>query len=171
MIKTSINGFSNAWLRVRRNHALEHATIQVLSQKRPGTPLAGNSNVRGFWVIGNVDVDLFQEALSEAMLRLRQGEHDLAIHPNCGTNFATTGVLAGAVAWLAMLNVKGGWRQKLERLPLVTMLVTLVLILAAPLGPWLQRTVTTQADLGDLRVERVDCFERNGFMVYHVITR
>ncbi|WP_299027161.1 DUF6391 domain-containing protein [uncultured Thermanaerothrix sp.] len=159
------------WLRTRRNHALEHATIQVLSARHPELRMAGNSNARGFWIIGNVDIETFQAGLSEALQRLRAGEHDLAIHPNCGTNYASMGLLAGLVAWLAMLGTRGNWRQRLERLPLVTFLVTLVLILAAPLGPWLQRTLTTDADLGDLQIEQVDCFERNGWMIYHVRTR
>lgn len=161
----------NGWLRTRRNHALEHATIQVLAAKRPDVRMAGNSNARGFWIIGNVDIETFQVGLSEALQRLRAGERDLAIHPHCGTNYASMGLMAGLVAWLSMVGVKGGWREKLERLPLVMFLVTLALILTAPLGPWLQRTLTTEADLGNLQIEQVDCFERKGYMIYHVKTR
>ncbi|MCX8026063.1 MAG: DUF6391 domain-containing protein, partial [Thermanaerothrix sp.] len=98
------------------------------------------------------------------------GERDLAIHPHCGTNYASMGMAAGLVAWLGMVGVKGSWRERLERLPLVMLLVTLVLILTAPLGPWLQRTLTTEADVGDLQIEQVDCFERKGYMIYHVKT-
>ena len=37
-------------MRVRRNHALEHATLHVLQEKGIKTQLWGISDVGGFWI-------------------------------------------------------------------------------------------------------------------------
>jgi hypothetical protein len=59
----------------------------------------------------------------------------------------------------------------LDRLPLVTTVVTLVMILTYPLGPKLQQHVTTDANLGRLRVIGINHFERGGMPIHQVLTR
>ena len=47
---------------VRRNHALEHATMQVLAEKYKGVPMAGLSNPQGFLLLikgGRTTVQFF----------------------------------------------------------------------------------------------------------------
>jgi hypothetical protein len=141
---------------VRRNHALEHATLQVLASANPFLKLAGYSNVGGFWIVGEISTDMLAVAVQEALARLRAGEIGLAIHPNCGTNFVATGFLAGIAGWLATLGAGSGFRRKIERLPVVIGVVTLAIILANPLGPLLQAKVTTQPDIGSLEVVRIE---------------
>jgi len=154
----------------RRNHALEHATLRVLGERNHNLMLAGYSDPRGFWIAGKVDTEELAAAVQEAQSRLRSGEHELAIHPNCGTNFATSGVLAGLVAWLAMLGVGKGLQRKLDRLPLVISLVTLALVIAGPLGPRMQRQFTTDAELGSLHVTTITVSERNGSPLHRIYT-
>jgi len=154
----------------RRNHALEHATLRVLGERNHNLMLAGYSDPRGFWIAGKVDTEELAAAVQEAQSRLRAGEHELAIHPNCGTNFATSGVLAGLVAWLAMLGVGKGLQRKLDRLPLVISLVTLALVIAGPLGPRMQRQFTTDAELGSLHVTTITVSERNGSPLHRIYT-
>ncbi len=36
--------------RIRRNHGLEHAALHVLAERHPGKPLAGHSDLNGFWI-------------------------------------------------------------------------------------------------------------------------
>ena len=141
---------------VRRNHALEHATLQVLARTNPFLKLAGYSNVGGFWIVGEISTDMLAVAVQEALARLRAGEIGLAIHPNCGTNFVASGFLAGVVAWLSMLGTGSGFKRKTERLPIVIGLVTLTMILANPLGPLLQAKITTQPEIGSLEVVRIE---------------
>lgn len=141
--------------RIRRNHGLEHATIHMLSARVPGVRVAGISDPGGFHLIGNVTLEQAAAAATEAQDRLHKGQHDLAIHPNCGTNFVTAGFLAGAAAMVAMFNPPRTLRGRVERFPLLVVLVTLAVIVARPLGLRLQREVTTSGDLGDLRVTGV----------------
>jgi ABC-type transport system involved in cytochrome bd biosynthesis fused ATPase/permease subunit len=158
-------------LRIRRNHALEHATMQILAQKNARLSLFGYSDLEGFSVVGNLSTDELQAAVNEALKRLKAGEWELAIHPHCGTNFVAGGVVAGALAWLAMARSSGGLNKRLERLPVVMALVTLGTMLAQPLGPWLQAKVTTQAQVGELEVVSVTRYQREGAPVHKVRTK
>ncbi len=141
--------------RIRRNHGLEHATLHVLARRFPRVPMAGHSTAAGFRLLGDLPSDAVQEAVDEALGRMRAGEHGLAIHPNCGTNFATAGVLAGLAAGSAMLGSGTRRRDALERLPMAMALATLALIAAVPLGLRIQQYVTTSGEPGDLRVVEI----------------
>lgn len=141
--------------RVRRNHGLEHATLHILSQRSPKRPLAGHSDTRGFWVLGDVSTKEVQDAVQEAVQRLSAGEHELAVHPNCGTNFVTSGILASLAAFVAMFGAGRSFRSRLERLPLAATLATLALVLSQPLGMLLQERVTTSGQLDSLKVVKI----------------
>jgi len=154
----------------RRNHALEHATMQILSTKKSGVRMAGYSTPQGFWLLGNVEIETLQDAVEEAQRRLRAGERRLAIHPHCGTNFAISGLFGGVTAWLVMLG-NGSRRSKLDRLPLLVTLVTLAIMLTAPLGPKVQERYTTDADLRGLHVVQIRRYVRSGMLAHFVSTR
>ena len=156
--------------RIRRNHGLEHATLHILAGRYPRLPLAGHSDAGGFWILGDVPTEALQAAVSEALRRLRGGEHYLAVHPNCGTNFATGGVLAGLAAAAAMFGAGRRLRDALDRLPLAITLASVALILAQPLGLKLQERVTTSGVPGTLQVLEVRPMPRGRVKVHRVIT-
>lgn len=156
--------------RVRRNHALEHATLQILARKIQNLSAAGYSDTNGFWIIGQVNTEVLEQAVNEAASRLRAGEYQLAIHPTCGTNFVASGVVAGTLAWLGMVFNRSGVRRNLERLPVLISLVTVGIILAQPLGPMLQARVTVNPNIGDLKVTEIARLQRTDAMVHRVRT-
>ena len=145
---------------IRRNHGLEHATINLLSKKYPDRAFAGHSDRKGFWIIGEISTDELAEIAQEALARMSAGEHGLAIHAHCGTNAVTTGVLAGGVAWLATLPSEKNWQKKIDRLPWLILLVTGTIIAAQPLGPKVQEKVTTSGTPGGLVIKQVVRYER-----------
>ncbi len=157
--------------RTRRNHGLEHATMHILAKKHPHVQLGGMSSPRGFTIIGDVTSEDVAGAAIEALLKLRAGEADLTEHPNCGTNFAISGLIAGLLAWLGTLGCEKTFKRKLERLPLLITLVTLALIVTQPLGPIIQKRITTASDPQGLELERVETTIRAGLRLHHVITR
>ena len=118
-------------------------------------PLAGHSDLGGFWIIGDLSVEELASAIQVARARLESGESKLAVHPNCGTNIATSGVLAGLAAAVVMFGVGKRARDNLDRLPLAILVATLALIVSQPLGLQLQEHVTTSAVLGRLRVVEI----------------
>jgi hypothetical protein len=138
-------------LETRRNHAVEHATLHILARKFTNQSMGGHSNPTGFYLMGNFNKEDIQQAADEAMQRLRAGESGLAIHEGCGTNLATSALLPATFAFLPMRSAK----STLWRLLLIPVAVALALagyFLSKPLGPWLQKNVTTEADLGDMRI-------------------
>jgi hypothetical protein len=156
--------------RIRRNHALEHATLHVLTQHNPRRHLAGYSDLRGFWIAGEVDTQDLQEAVDEALLRLQSGERQLAIHPQCGTNLVSSGIVAGSLGCLGLLTEAKDWRGKLDRWASVIALVTIGIAVAQPLGPFLQATVTTQAQVGSLAVVGINRYQRGEMPLHRVLT-
>src|SRR5215469_7689647 len=83
---------------VKQNHALEHATIVLLSRQFPNVRLAGVSFAAGFFVFGELPTEAILPAAEEALTLLRTTSPELAIHERCGTNLAVTGILTGLSA-------------------------------------------------------------------------
>ena len=155
------------FLATRRNHAVEHATLKILARKYEDKNLAGHSNPTGFFLFGDLAMDDIRSAIHEAMNRLRAGERDLAIHPGCGTNMATSMILPASFAWIPFQSTRS-FRWRLVLIPVALMFAAFGYLLSRPLGPWMQRNVTTEANLGDLQL--VDIVRvRKG--MYRVITK
>jgi hypothetical protein len=154
----------------RRNHALEHATLHVLAAKYPMRMMGGHSNPSGFFIIGDVSTEDIAQAASEALARLRAGESGLAIHPGCGTNLATSALLGASFAWFVMRGARSTSGRML-RLPFAFGFALLGLAISRPLGPWLQQRITTDADVGDLRVVEVRASMRGPVPAHRVLTR
>jgi hypothetical protein len=142
------------YLATRRNHALEHATLHVLARKYDEKQLGGHSNPTSFYIFGEIATDDIRDAVNEAMTRLRGGEKELAIHPGCGTNVATSMVLPAMFAFFPFQGSRSN-RGRFLLLPIALLFGAFGFFLSKPLGPWLQRNVTTVADLGDMRVTEI----------------
>jgi hypothetical protein len=139
--------------RLRQHHGIEHATITLLTRRVPLAQVVARSDFVGFLVYGDVDAGVLRAVAEEALARLQRGERSLAVHPNCGTNLAAAGVLTGAGALLA----GSGQRRSLwwDRLPSAILAATLALLIAGPLGRWLQENVTTSPEVAGLRIADV----------------
>lgn len=138
----------------RWNHAIEHATIHILSRMAPFTSMAGRSNSRGFYIYGDVPTDMLRRAVDEAIGRLQRGERQLAIHPNCGTNMLASAVLAAGGTMLAVTGTKGrGW---IEQAPAGVLGALIGVVMGQLVGMRLQAKVTTDANLPPVRVTEIE---------------
>lgn len=133
--------------RTRQNHALEHATITILSGMIPTLNVAARSNSEGFTIFGDVDLGLLRRALDEALARLQAGESELAIHPNCGTNLAVGVSLLTLGTMLGMASSRP--RTRVSALALSSFAGWSA---ARPLGEYVQRHFTTLPELAGVRV-------------------
>jgi hypothetical protein len=133
---------------VRRNHALEHATISILMGRLgPDVRLVGRATASGFYIYGNVPDEEVKESARQGLDRLQGGDSMLAVSPLCGTNLAVAGLMAG-LASVASAGNRGRW----ERLPAVLLASMLAVLAAQPAGRWMQKYVTTSPDLGDVEI-------------------
>jgi len=136
--------------RVRQNHALEHATITILSGMISDLNVSARSSADGFIIFGSVDLGVLRKAMDEALKRLQAGEAELAIHPNCGTNIAvgisliTLGTLFGLAS-----------NQPRTRIATAAASSLAGLMAARPVGQYVQRHLTTLPDLTGVRVTEI----------------
>src|SRR5918997_5000283 len=138
---------------LRRNHALEHATIVVMMEREPGRKFNGFSTDDGFFVQGVRSTDDVDGAAREALRRLRNGEKGLAIHRNCGTTIVAANLLA-AIFFLGSVGI--GLYLSWPLYLLILGSVVLAFALRVPLSLLLQRFVTTDADLTNAEVGWVE---------------
>ena len=151
--------------RVRQNHALEHATITILSGMVPQLSVSARSFSDGFIVFGDVDLGLLRQAVDEALRRLQAGEAELAIHPNCGTNIVvgvslmTLGTILGMASNNTRTRVTSAAASSLAGL-----------MAARPLGELVQKHFTTLPDLKGVRVTEIFRRKFFGFTTIEVRT-
>lgn len=151
--------------RIRQNHALEHATITVLSGMVPDLSISARSSSTGFIIFGNVDLGLLRRALDEALRRLQAGEASLAIHPNCGTN------LAVGVSLMTIGTMLGMASNRMRTRVTSALAASLAgLVAARPLGEFVQKHFTTLPDLQGVRVTEIFRRKILGFTVVEVRT-
>lgn len=135
---------------VRENHALEHATIVLLSKRFPDARFSGVSFASGFFVFGEVPTDAVLPAAEQALGRLRGGEPEMAIHERCGTNLAVAGMLTG----LSAMSV-ARLRKPYNTLNNMILATTAAIVVARPLGLLVQRYVTTRTPRQTMRITGV----------------
>ena len=135
---------------LRRNHALEHATVNVIEERYGPSRLSGLARPSGFIIQGGAPPELVTDAANEALKRLRAGERHLAIHRRCGTTLLAA-QLVMAIAFLSVLVLT----RELSLLPFVVGIVAAVL-LARGVSPLLQRFVTTNARVGSMTITGVE---------------
>lgn len=127
---------------IRRNHALEHATVAVLLERGARPPLGGYSTRSGFLIFGRLETELVEESALDALARLNAGQEELAISPFCGTTIVTRAVLSGLITSLIM----GRKDRRIRRIPLLAAGLVGAALVSRPIGDALQRLYTTLAE-------------------------
>ncbi|MBW4558876.1 MAG: hypothetical protein KME59_23740 [Trichormus sp. ATA11-4-KO1] len=139
---------------LRQVHALEHATVWVLSEAKPAhTPkirpanaqvdnklLGGLSTEQGFYLYGEVNISDLRRAVTLGLHRLTSGEWDLAVHPRCGTNLSVAMLLTASL--VVGVNLLLPFRP-IEQLIGLGLAATTAAELSPDLGFMAQRYITT----------------------------
>jgi hypothetical protein len=137
---------------VRRNHALEHATVSLLlSRLGPDLRLVGRASGDGFFIYGSVPSQVLADCVKEGLARLKRGEEFWAVTSLCGTNIATAGVLAS----LSTMAVLGNGARK-DRLGNAILAGIIAVTAAQPLGRLIQRHITTSPDLAETEIVSIE---------------
>ena len=114
---------------VRRNHALEHATANVLEEQYGVRNIAGMAFRDGFALYGlHIHPSELMAAAREALRRLKNGESHLALHPRCGTS-----LLVGQFLYAILFLVVFFFLNHLSLIELLVLFASMM-ILSRPLG-------------------------------------
>jgi hypothetical protein len=165
-------------LLLRQVHALEHATVWVLSERRVGNAgyatatqqlegdtLGGLSTDQGFYLYGQVNLADLRKAVPLALQRLTSGEWDLAVHPRCGTNLSVGMFLTAGLALGAHLLLPRGPIEQFLGLSLAAVTATQ---LTPDVGSLVQRYLTTSIPF-NLAIEDItattDIWGRSAYFV------
>jgi hypothetical protein len=152
--------------KIRKNHALEHATITIAQSKlNEHGILGGNSGQWGFFVYGDVPTNVLARAADEALERLKAGEEELAISPYCGTNLVVTATLTGLACALAL-----GTEQRWRNIPRAVSITLIALVASKPIGNWVQKYFTTNGAVGQLIIEDINHIGSGNLTVHSVNT-
>lgn len=135
--------------RVRKNHSLEHATVNVLEQRYGrNLRIGGLAYSNGFSLSGPDLPSPYEvmDAVREGHVRMLRGETDLAIHPRCGTSIAAANFLFSLVFILVLFSY--------HHLSLLNIIFSFLAanLLAKPFGITLQKYFTTYPDVGDIQI-------------------
>ncbi|MBD2078563.1 DUF6391 domain-containing protein [Leptolyngbya sp. FACHB-17] len=148
-------------LMVRQVHALEHATVWILSglpDQRIAPPdwtdnsgLGGLSTEEGFYLYGQADTVEVKRSVNQALERITHGEWNLAVHPRCGTNLSVGMLLTASIVLGIHLLLP---RNPIEQLLGLGVAATTASQIAPELGRFVQQYVTTAIPF-NLRVREV----------------
>jgi hypothetical protein len=131
--------------RMRRNHAMEHATINVLRQRFRRSGIVGMPAEAGFHLRGRAGEDEVITSVQEALRRLKRGERQLAWSRRCPTSLIGTQILLTVVFLIVVLSF---WRE-FTAPPLLIALLGGAL-LGPPVSPFIQRWLLIDPNPGDL---------------------
>ncbi|MGJ5672760.1 MAG: DUF6391 domain-containing protein [Nostochopsis sp.] len=166
-------------LMLRQVHALEHATVWLLSESKVTHPLpitsnniqldnnsfGGLSTEEGFYLYGEVNISDLRRAVTLALHRLINGEWHLAVHPRCGTNTSVAILLTAGFAVTIHILLPLGIIEQLVGLGLAT---TTAAELAPDVGALAQKYLTTAIPF-NLKIENItrtrDLWEREAYFV------
>ncbi|MGC9358903.1 MAG: DUF6391 domain-containing protein [Anaerolineae bacterium] len=165
-MKGLLRTMAGAVERIRRNHALEHATIHMLAPMAGGAHLAGCTLGSGFLIMGPVPTQIVEIATSRALQGLT-ADPGLAVHPRCGTNLAVAGLLAGALLSVAESSRPRGLRAWLWR----GLALGIAALLARPAGLWAQRHLTTSGHVEGMGIAGIRRLRWGRWTLHHVVTR
>ncbi|MCA0354819.1 MAG: DUF6391 domain-containing protein [Chloroflexi bacterium] len=143
---------------VRRNHAIEHATVNVLEERYGSQLVDGCATTEGFRIRAAIDPALLLDAAREGLLRLQRGERSMAIYRRCATAlsfcFLTVASIGlGMVAFLDMLSSTS-----------IFLALTIAGALTPKLSPLFQRFFTTSLDVKGMSIGAIELVPPTLFM-------
>ncbi len=142
------------FLIIRQIHALEHATVWMLSNSTSlsrtklttsylsadNETIGGLSTEKGFYLYGEINPLKLQQAVKAGLTRLQKGEWNLALHPRCGTNSSVAMLLTAGMTMTAHFTLPREPIHQLMGMGLATLAAN---YLAPDIGIYVQKYLTT----------------------------
>ena len=134
----------------RRNHAIEHATINVLEERYGAHTLDGYSTNEGFRIRGPIDPAMLLDAAREGLLRLQRDDRALAINVRCATTLTTSFLLLNATFMSILATLK------LWEVPGIMVTLLLSALGSLSLSRWMQHGIITSMDVKGMSIGSIE---------------
>ena len=153
------------FLMIRQVHALEHATVWMLSDAMGSSKtklsssylsadnetIGGLSTDKGFYLYGDINPLKLKRAVNSALTRLQEGEWNLALHPRCGTNSSVAMLLTAGMAATAHISLP---KEPLHQFIGMGLAALAANCIAPDLGIYVQKYITTSVPF-NLKLKKI----------------
>jgi len=132
---------------IRRNHAIEHATINVLEESAGHRlNVSGLSKEDGFYIAGIQNQEMIEQAAVNGLRLLKSGNCQLAIHRRCGTDVAIANFISAVVFFMLLFST--------GLFSFLNIIVALLLsnLVSPYLGEIIQKYFTTSCEVGNMEI-------------------
>ena len=131
---------------LRKNHALEHATVNVLEQEYGYTNLKKYATNEGFYIMGSNNTIEIKSAARRGLALMKNGKSNLAIHNHCGTSIIVANFIS-AIIFLLLLFYSGHFS---------IFYMIIAILLSHLLGPYfgkiVQQYFTTTPEVDEMEI-------------------
>ncbi len=152
LIKIAVNP------RLRSNHSLEHATVNVIEEKYGPQRVSGFAREDGFVLQGHFTPALVEICAREGLTRMKRGETSLRVHRKCGTSILSSNLLA-SVVFLTLL-----WFFQVFTLLYIILAIGVAYLLGPAVGRTFQALFTTSPKVHHLEIAGVEFARSPGLM-------
>ncbi len=132
---------------IRRNHAIEHATINVLEQSAGyQLNISGLSQEDGFYIAGIENPEIVERAAIRGLDLLKQGHCYLAIHRRCGTDIALANFVTALIFIVLLFSTR--------TISILNIILALLLsnFISPYLGDYVQKYFTTSCEVKNTEI-------------------
>ena len=143
--------------KLRKNHSMEHATINVLEKEFGYRNLAGYAEEDGFYIMGIQNTAFVEEAAVKGLKLMKQGKNELAIHKRCGTSMTVANFLSAIIFFI--LLIYSGYFS------IINMIIAIILdnLMGPTLGQIVQKKFTTSPEVNEMEIISAQ-YANNNFM-------
>ena len=153
-------------LNVRRNHAIEHATVSILTEQKIKSAVIGFAIPSGFIIYSKSNKDEILSAANHGLKLMKSGVSEISISQFCGTNLVVAALLTG-VSTLLLGKILG---KKSKNILNITSGFLLSTLLSKPIGRIVQKYVTTDSNVKNIQIKNIVSLKIGTFHINFIST-
>ena len=163
---TLFNEIYKLTLNVRRNHAIEHATVSILTEQKIKSAVIGFAIPSGFIIYSKSNKDEILSAANHGLKLMKSGVSEISISQFCGTNLVVAALLTGA-STILLGKILG---KKSKNILNITNGFLLSALLSKPIGRIVQKYVTTDSNVKNIQIKNSASLKIGTFHINFIST-
>jgi len=158
---------SKITLNVRKNHAIEHATVSVLlAEGKKKSAVLGFAIPTGFIISSKSNKNEILSAARSGLKLIQSGDEEVSISQFCGTNIVVAAFISG-VSTLLISRILGKKSKNILNMANGFILSSLF---SKPIGRLVQKYVTTNSNVKNIKISKGRSIKLGSFYIHYVST-